>query len=118
MPPSVPLCSSESGPAAADELAALQRASLGGGPDNPADCLARAPEGTALVLHLRGPSGDQQVYVYYSGCTGNGFFDGVQPRALTAEACTPLVSDPVTIRYGNGPTVTLCLGLPTPAPTK
>ena len=106
------------GSAAADELAALQRAPLGGGPDNPADCLARAPEGTALVLHLRGPSGDQQVYVYYSGCTGNGFFDGVQPRALTAEACTPLVRDPVTIRYGNGPTVTLCLGLPTPAPTK
>ncbi len=105
------------GSAAADELAALQRAPLGGGPDNPADCLARAPEGTALVLHLRGPSGDQQVYAYYSGCTGNGFFDGVQPRALTAEACTPLVRDPVTIRYGNGPTVTLCLGGPSPAPT-
>jgi hypothetical protein len=80
--------------AAADAIAAIAAAPVGGGPDNPGSCLAAWSYGDEfLVLQVDSAEGASTLHVRYSGCDHNGFDDGVTVRALTRDAVQPLVAD-------------------------
>lgn len=108
------------GASAAAELAALKASPAHGGPDDPSACVGDAPEFSAVVLRLRSGEAVREVYVYYTSCVHNGFFDGVQARALNRAACSPLFREPVWISVGFTPSVDACrAGLdPEPTPSK
>lgn len=89
------------GGAADAELKALQSTPLGGGPDQPRTCSQGEFGGSAIVLHLMHGDASDQMYVYYSSCRGNGFDDGTAIRALTREACPPLIQPPVALYSGS-----------------
>ncbi len=97
------------GPAADDELEALQSAPLGGGPDQPSTCLPGEFGESAIVLHLTHEDASNQMYVYYSTCRGNGFDDGTAKRTLSTEACQPLIQQPVAIYSGSDASVSNCM---------
>ncbi|MFZ1411650.1 MAG: hypothetical protein WAS07_09335, partial [Micropruina sp.] len=48
-----------------------------------------------LVLRLRAGTSESEVWVFYAGCTGNGFIDASGARELTAAGCRPLFAAPV-----------------------
>jgi len=83
------------GQAAADELAALRAAPVGGGPEQPQNCAAEMVGDEAIVLWLNSGEERYRVHVYYSWCFHNGFDDGTTMRALTLESCSPLFQPPV-----------------------
>ncbi len=87
--------------AAEAELRALQAAPIGGGPDHPETCGRGEYGDSAIVLHLMHGDASDQMYVYYSSCRGNGFDDGTAIRALTREACPPLIQPPVALYSGS-----------------
>ena len=87
--------------AAEAELRALQAAPIGGGPDRPETCGPSEYGDSAIVLHLVDGDASDQMYVYYSSCRGNGFDDGTAIRALTREACPPLIQPPISLYSGS-----------------
>lgn len=98
-------------------LIAIKAAPLGGGPDDRSQCIGDGPDSTAVVVRITSGETTREVYVYYTSCTHNGFFDGTEARALTAAACQPLIAPPLFISGGWGPAVQLCVPDPAPEPT-
>lgn len=87
--------------AATQAVAAIKAAPLGGGPDNPDQCLPEVSFGDeAIVLTVTSDQGTSVIYLRYSGCDHNGFDDGVNRRALTKEAVTPFITGPNMITSG------------------
>jgi hypothetical protein len=101
-----------SGSAAARELQALQAAPVGGGPDQPQNCMADDPGDSALQLLLDTGDDVYAMYVYYSSCRGNGFDDGTTLRELTRAACVPLVHEPVVLTSGASASFERCYSRP------
>jgi hypothetical protein len=97
-----------SGAAADAVLTAVQRAPIGGGPDQPQQCSDDQFGDTALVLRL--VSGDElrDLYVYMESCRGNGFDDGTTLRELTPAACRPLWELPVRLISGHSESFARC----------
>lgn len=97
------------GAAADRELEALQAAPVGGGPDQPESCVRGEFGESAIVLHLTHGEASDQMFVYYSSCRGNGFDDGTAIRALTKEACPPLIQPPVALYSGSSAPFRKCV---------
>ena len=77
----------------AEAVAAIARAPVGGGPDDPRDCLADYSYGDDLiVISIDSDTGRHEVYLRYSGCDHNGLDDGTTVRRLTAAAVRPFVA--------------------------
>lgn len=83
------------------ELAALQQAPAGGGPNHPSDCGRSDVGSTAIVLHLDARGTTHTMYAYYSSCRGNGTRDGTTVRALTSRSCPPLLDHPPVYLDGD-----------------
>jgi hypothetical protein len=100
------------GAAANTELAALQSAPTGGGPNDPQNCIPDGWGDTGVVLRLT--SGDQthDMYGYYEWCTHNGFDDGSAVRELTVLDCASLWGDRVHDLTGSSATFARCLPAP------
>ncbi len=98
-------------------LTAIKAAPLGGGPEDRSQCLGDGPDSTAVVLRITSGAIQREVYVYYTSCVHNGFFDGAEARALTATACQPLMAPPLFTSAGWGPAMRLCVPNPGPSPT-
>lgn len=96
------------GRSADDVLAAIKASPEGGGPNSPRTCSDELPGDDAYELRLETPDQTHVMYVFYSVCHGNGFDDGVTRRALTAQACQPLMERPVMIWGGSSGSVELC----------
>jgi hypothetical protein len=89
------------GAAAVQAIAVTATAPLGGGPDNPAQCLPEVSYGDeAIVLTVTSDQGTSVIYLRYSGCDHNGFDDGINRRALTKEAVAPFIAGPNRITSG------------------
>ncbi len=97
-----------SGSAADDELAALKSAPVGGGPDQPENCVRGEFGESAIVLHLAHGASSEEMYVYYASCRGNGFDDGTAIRTLTSSACQPLIKPPVKLFSGSAGSFRRC----------
>jgi hypothetical protein len=81
------------GPEAVRAVREIARAPVGGGPDDPGDCLPVPSYGEeAIVATVRSPAGGAEIVLRYSGCDRNGFDDGVRVRSLTAAAVAPFVA--------------------------
>lgn len=94
---------------ARDELAAIQAAAPGGGPDSPGGCASYMYGDQAMVLRLDvGDAEPRDLYVYYDWCFGNGIDDGTDRRELTVHNCSPLFTGAVRQFSGNGSTYRLC----------
>lgn len=108
------------GAAAATWLAALQASPTPGGPDDPSACSDKGPTGTALVVRIEAGGSVREVFVYYTSCVHNGFFDGSEARALNRAACVPLFAEPIWVGAGYGPSLQQCLPAqsPTPSPSR
>ena len=93
------------GSAAEQAIREIATAPLGGGPDNPGQCLPSASYGQdVIVLFVRSAGGRSQVVLRYSGCDHNGFDDGIAVRALTAKAVAPFVTGSnTTYVFDGGP---------------
>jgi hypothetical protein len=89
------------GDAALAELRALQSAPLASDPNRPSNCLAGYIGESAIVLQLMHGDASDQMFMYYECGRGNGFDDGTAKRALTKEACQPLIQQPVAIFSGS-----------------
>jgi hypothetical protein len=107
--PGLTAVASLDGQQADDELAALQSAPVGGGPDRPTNCMPDDPGDSAIELLFHSRDVVHSMYVFYSTCHGNGFDDGTAIRELTTDACLPLIKPPVAIWHGSTPTVERCL---------
>ncbi len=95
---------------ARDELAALQAAPLGGGPDRPNSCLHSMWDDAGLVLRFTSTDGTtHDMYAYYDGCFANGIDDGTHVRELTTDDCRPLWSDRVRDLGGIPAAFTRCV---------
>ena len=90
---------------------ALASAPRGSGPDE--SC--RATGDTAVLARLWQGTAVQDVFVRYSGCTGNGIFDGTGSRELTGEACHAVMIPPLVFTTGHGEAATMCAPAPTPS---
>jgi hypothetical protein len=86
---------------ASAELAALQAAAPGGGPDDPNNCVDYLYGDTAIVLRLHAGQTTYDMYAYYEWCFGNGFDDGTTLRELTREACLPIWGGNVLYSSGS-----------------
>lgn len=94
------------GSAARQAIGEIGRAPVGGGPDNPDQCLPEVSYGDdAIVLRVRSAGGSSEIYLRYSGCDHNGFDDGTTVRRLTAAAVGPFVarSNTVFSGFSGGP---------------
>ena len=92
------------GAAAARAIQDVARAPVGGGPDNPAQCLPSVSYGDdVIVLRVRSSAGRSDIVMRYSGCDHNGFDDGVAVRSLTAAAVAPFVAGPNAVFSFDGP---------------
>ena len=98
------------GAAADEELAAIQQAPIGGGPDTPETCADDMYGDTAVVLRLHDGDATYDVHAYYDWCFGNGFDDGTNLRELTTAACEPLWEPPVTFVSGSSAPFRRCHG--------
>ncbi|WP_435741669.1 hypothetical protein [Nocardioides sp. SYSU DS0663] len=103
----VPLLSSLrlEGEPAADVIAAVQAAPVGGGPDNPRSCLQEWSYGDEFIRVQVESGGGRSplLHLFYSGCDHNGFHDGTAVRALTEEAVRPLVAGANAVSGFSGP---------------
>jgi len=91
---------------------ALASGRRGSGPD---DVSCRAIGDTAVLARLWQGENVQDVFVRYSGCTGNGVFYGGCTRQLTREACQAVLVPPLVFTTGHGEAAELCA--PAPAPS-
>ena len=96
------------GEAAADELAALQSTPIGGGPDDPQNCVDYMIGDEAIVLWLNTGGQRHRVHVYYNWCFHNGFDDGTTMRSLTKDACMPLFTPPLSLLSGSAAPFRMC----------
>ncbi len=90
------------GDEAAALVAALQAAPEGSGPNSPGTCAKGFNGDDALTMDFF--SGDRQVgtaYVYYSGCRGNGIYDGTTVREIT-DACRTWFGGRVVLTSTSG----------------
>lgn len=90
----------------------MAKAPLGGGPDNPDQCLPSVSYGDdVIVLFVRSAAGRSEVVLRYSGCDHNGFDDGIAVRQLTAKAVAPFVarSNTTLSGFSGGPDKTAIL---------
>lgn len=93
----------------ADEvLSAIKEAPVGGGPDQPQQCISDDFGETALVLRLASGGASRDLYVYMESCRGNGFDDGTTRRELTPAACRPLWQLPVRLISGHSQSFARC----------
>lgn len=91
------------GDAAREVVAAIASAPVGGGPDNPGDCVPEYSYGDDLiVLRVASAAGESTVHVRYSGCDHNGLDDGVTVRGLTREVMQPLLAGPMLLSGYSG----------------
>ncbi len=89
------------GEAAVQAVAEIAATPLGGGPDNPDQCLPEVSYGDeAIVLTAASDQGTSVIYLRYSGCDHNGFDDGINRRALAKEAVAPFITGPNVITMG------------------
>lgn len=91
-------------------VSALQAAPEGGGPDFPKICAKGSNGDDALTMDFF--SGGQQVgtaFVYYSGCRGNGIYDGTTVREITG-ACRTWFGGRVTLTQTSGNLGDRCFG--------
>jgi hypothetical protein len=79
------------GAQAATAVHGIQESAVGGGPDNPGECLPELGS-EIIVLRITSDQGLHEVYLRYSGCQGHGFDDGVHLRTLTHEAIAPFIA--------------------------
>lgn len=98
------------GSAADQELAAIQAAPAGGGPDHPNNCVDDEFGDSAVVLRLHDGDATYDMHVYYETCFGNGFDDGTTLRELTRDACRPLWGDAVQVWSGSSAPFERCHG--------
>ena len=90
------------------ELAALQSAPIGGGPDRPQNCTPDGWGDSAVVLLLTSAGQTHEMYGYYGWCFGNGFDDGTAIRELTTANCSPIWGDRVLDSGGDSATFARC----------
>lgn len=91
------------GSEAADAVAAIADAPVGGGPNSPETCMPEYAYGDDLiVLRISSDAGESQVHLRYSSCDHNGFDDGVRVRDLTREAVAPFITDANTLFSFSG----------------
>jgi hypothetical protein len=91
------------GSAAAAAIREAAKAPLGGGPDDPADCLPSVSYGDeAIVLLVRSAAGPTEIVLRYAGCDHNGFDDGGSVRSLTARAVAPFITGSNTVLNASG----------------
>jgi hypothetical protein len=89
------------GPAAAQAVREIAAAPVGGGPDDPASCLAEYAYGDEIiVLRVRSAAGASEMVVRYAGCDHDGFDDGVSVRSLTPAATALLLTGANTVVNG------------------
>lgn len=81
-------------------LAGVQAAPTGGGPDRPQNCAEDSNGSWAVTVRLTTDGETRELYVYYSGCRGNGTDDGTTLRRLTSDTCAPLFGD--RLNWGGG----------------
>ena len=79
------------GTQAAAAVHGIQESAVGGGPDDPGQCMP-ALGSEIIVLRITSDQGLHEVYLRYSGCQEHGFDDGVHLRTLTHEAIAPFIS--------------------------
>lgn len=80
---------------AARAVEGIAAAPLGGGPDDPDQCLPSSSYGDEiLLLRIHSGSGASEVVLRYDGCDHHGFDDGVNVRAATPAAVAPFTAGP------------------------
>ncbi|CAN5253602.1 hypothetical protein BH09ACT10_BH09ACT10_23390 [soil metagenome] len=95
-PPEQPSLLSSSrwrGKAASDLVGAIEKAPLGGGPNDSSTCLDAYGD-EMMTLRIDSGTGVSQMYVRYSGCGHHGFDDGALIRSLTRPSLRPLLAGP------------------------
>ncbi|MEU8611274.1 hypothetical protein AB0C29_25145 [Actinoplanes sp. NPDC048791] len=89
------------GAAAVAEIRQIAAAPVGGGPDNPADCVPEVAHGDEIILLLvQSATGKAEVTMRYAGCIQNGFDDGTTVHKLTPGGVGPLIAGPNRV-YGG-----------------
>lgn len=97
----------------------LDEAPVGVGPDD-AGCSSTGD--SAVLVRLWAADGQtQDVYVRYSGCQGNGIFDGTTSRTLTMDVCGAVLAPPAGLTSATRAVAKVCpwgeVPKPSPAPT-
>jgi hypothetical protein len=82
------------------ELAALQAAGPGGGPNREHTCGPDERGTTGIVLLLTSGDTTHEMYALYESCSANGIDDGTHVRALTRGDCRPLFDARIQITEG------------------
>lgn len=96
------------GASASRAVAAIVKSPIGGGPDNPNDCLPQVAYGEeAIVLRIQSDQGVSEVVLRYSGCDHHGFDDGSRVRTLTRQAVAPFVAGPNQVLEVEGDMVNI-----------
>lgn len=93
---------------AREVLARLVQAPKGTGPD---DASCDATGDTAVLVRQQDGSNTaigSDIVVRYSGCRGNGVFDGTTQRKLTREVCEAVLQPPLVFTTGHGKAAELC----------
>jgi hypothetical protein len=105
------------GSVAEQAIREISKAPLGGGPNNPGDCLPSVSYGDdVVVLLVRSAAGRSEIVLRYSGCDHNGFDDGIAVRSLTAKAVAPFVARANAVLYGfSGGPEKMAILMPSPA---